>query len=220
MIKALLFDFDGLIMDTETPQVRAWEMIFAEQGVQFPLDIWVNDVVGSTSANFNPADYLSTATGRTYNLEALLEQARSNELETRSKLGALPGVLDIIADAKRLDLQLAIASSSPHRWVDGYLKQLDLSTTFDAIVCREDAQAVKPAPDIFLTALSALGVKAAEALIFEDSPNGILAANRAGVRVVAVPNLITKHASLAGADMVLGSLEELTLEEIIDKLEL
>jgi HAD superfamily hydrolase (TIGR01509 family) len=218
MIKALLFDFDGIIMDTESPEVQVWQEIFSGQGVDFPLDIWLRDVVGATVANFNPAAYLAAATGRTFDLAELHEQARISRLEAQSRLSALPGVLDILAAAKRLHLKLAIASSSPHLWVDRYLSQLGLNETFNAVICREDAPSVKPAPDLFLAALSALEVSAAEAVVFEDSPNGILAAKRAGLRVVAVPNPVTKHADFSHADLVLGSLGDVALEEILEKL--
>jgi len=206
-------------MDTESPEVQVWQAIFAGQGVEFPMDIWLRDVVGATVANFNPAAYLASATGRTFDLEALLEQARSSRLEAQSRLTALPGVMEILAAAKRLRLKLAIASSSPHQWVDRFLRQLGLSETFDAIICREDVLSVKPDPDLFLAALKALAVSAAEAVVFEDSPNGILAAKRAGVCVVAVPNPVTKHADLTRADLVLGSLADLPLEYILEKLE-
>jgi len=219
MIKALLFDFDGVIMDTESPALRVWQDIFTGQGVDFPMDIWLRDVVGSTIANFNPAAYLASATGRTFDLAALQEQARISRLDMQSRLTELPGVVDILTAAKRLHLWLAIASSSPHQWVARYLRQLGLSETFSAVICREDVPAVKPAPDLFLTALLALGVGASEALAIEDSPNGILAANRAGVRVVVVPNPVTKHADFTGADLVLSSLADLKLEEILEKLE-
>ena len=219
MFKALLFDFDGIIMDTESPEVHVWETIFANNGVDFPLDIWLRDVVGSTVANFNPAAYLAAATGRSFDLDALNEQARNSRLEAQSRLPALPGVMDILASAKQLNLLLAIASSSPHQWVDRFLRQLGLDETFNAVICREDAPAVKPAPDLFLTALKALGVNPEEAVIFEDSPNGILAAKRAGVRVVAIPNPVTKHADLSQADILLGSLADLPLEELLEKLQ-
>ena len=219
MIKALLFDFDGLIMDTESPDVQVWQAIFAEQGVDFPLDIWLRDVVGATAANFNPAAYLGSATGRTYDLSALREQAGAYRLEIQSRLSALPGVTETLAAAKTLGLKLAIASSSPHAWVDRYLAQLGLAGTFDAVICREDAAAIKPAPDIFLKALQVLGVQANQALVFEDSPNGVLAARRAGVRVVAVPNPVTRHADLSSATLVLASLADLPLESLLEQLE-
>jgi len=219
MFKALIFDFDGIIMDTESPEVQVWQDIFTEQGVDFPLDIWLRDVVGATVANFNPAAYLASATGRTFNLAELHEQARLSRLEAQSRLAALPGVMDILTDGKRLGLKLAIASSSPHLWVDRYLRQLSLTETFNAVICREDVPSVKPAPDLFLAALAALDAGAAETVVFEDSPNGILAAKRAGLRVVAVPNTVTKQADFSHADLVLGSLADLGLEELLEKLE-
>jgi HAD superfamily hydrolase (TIGR01509 family) len=219
MIKALIFDFDGLLMDTEVPEVETWRELFAEHGVDFPLDTWVRDVVGSTASNFNPATYITSVTGYSVDLAVLQARARTLRLDKLSRLGPLPGVIRILNDARRLGLKQAVASSSPHAWVDGYLRQLELTGSFDAVICREDAPRLKPDPDLFLAALTALGVRAGEALVFEDSPNGILAANRAGIRVVAVPNAITKHGNLSGAALILASLADLPLEELLEKLE-
>lgn len=219
MIKALIFDFDGLIMDTESPEVETWRELFAEHGVDFPLDVWLRDVVGSTAANFNPAAHITSITGRTVDLSALLARASTLRLDKLSRLGPLPGVTRILNDARRLGLKRAIASSSPHAWVDGYLCQLGLTGSFDVVICRENAARIKPAPDLFLAALKVLGVRAGEALVFEDSPNGVLAANRAGVRVVAVPNSITKNGNLSGAALILASLSDLPLETLLEKLE-
>ena len=176
-------------------------------------------MVGATAYNFNPAAYLASATGRTFDLAALHEQARISRLEAQSRLAALPGVMAILADAKCLGLKLAIASSSPHLWVDRYLRQLGLTATFNAVICREDAPSTKPDPDLFLAALAVLDADAAETVVFEDSPKGILAAKRAGLRVVAVPNPVTKQADFSHADLVLGSLADLDLEELREKLE-
>jgi HAD superfamily hydrolase (TIGR01509 family) len=174
-------------------------------------------VVGSAASNFDPAAHLVTVTGQTLDPTALHARARSFRLDRQSRLQALPGVKDAVRDAKRLGLKLAIASSSKHEWVDGYLRQLGLFETFDAIICREDVQRIKPDPELFLTALAALRVRADEALVFEDSPNGILAANRAGIRVVAVPNPITAHGVIVGADLRLASLADLPLETLLKR---
>jgi HAD superfamily hydrolase (TIGR01509 family) len=219
MIKAIIFDFDGIIMDTESVEFQVWNTIFAEQGVDFPLNIWLRDVVGATVANFDLAEYLATTTGRDFDLAALHEQASMARMDAQARLSVMPGVTEILAAAKRLALRLAIASSSPHPWVDGYLKQVGLTGTFEAVMCREDVPSVKPAPDLFLRALGALGVSAAETIVFEDSPIGIQAAKRAGLRVVAVPNPVTKHSDLSHADLLLGSLADLPLEMILAKLE-
>jgi HAD superfamily hydrolase (TIGR01509 family) len=215
VIKALIFDFDGLIMDTESPEVEAWQAIYAEYEQEFPLQMWIRDVVGSTAANFDPAAYLAKLTGRTFDLSALHNRARTYRLEEQDTLSALPGVSDYVRDAKRLGLCLAVASSSKHAWVDGYLRQLGLFDDFDAILCRENVQRIKPDPELFLAALEALKVRADEALVFEDSPNGVVAANRAGIRVVAVPNPITAHGTIDGADLLLSSLADMPLENLL-----
>jgi HAD superfamily hydrolase (TIGR01509 family) len=195
VIKALIFDFDGLIMDTESPEVDAWRAIYAECSQEFPLQRWVRDVVGSTVANFDPAAHLASLAarpgGEALDLSALHARARAFRLEKQASAGAMPGVLEYVQEARRLGLGLAVASSSRREWVDGYLDQLGLKEFFEVVKCREDVQRVKPDPELFLAALTALQVRAEEALVFEDSPNGVLAANRAGIRVVAVPNPVT-----------------------------
>lgn len=216
MIKALLFDFDGLLMDTESTEVQIWRNIYGGYGADFPLDTWVHKVVGSTDANFDAAANLAAVTGRTLDLPAIRRQARSLRLELQSRLPALPGVHAILPSARSLGLRQAIVSSSPHWWVDGYLRQLQITDFFESVICREDAAQVKPAPDLYLKALERLGLPAEEGLAFEDSPNGVLAARRAGLRVVGVPNPVTAQAGRLEADLVLSSLEEFPLEELLD----
>ncbi len=124
---------------------------------------------------------------------------------------------DYLKAAKRLGLQLAVASSSRHEWVDGYLRQLGLFEFFDAVICRQDVTHIKPDPELFLTALKALQVRAEEALVIEDSPNGILAAKRAGIRVVAVPNPITAHGVMGEPDLQITSLAQIPLENLLKR---
>ena len=89
MIKALIFDFDGLIMDTESPEVDGWKAIYAEYGQEFPIQVWVRDVVGATLANFDPAAHLAAISGRKLDLPALRSRAHSNRLQELSTLSAL-----------------------------------------------------------------------------------------------------------------------------------
>ena len=215
MIKALIFDFDGLIMDTESPAVDGWKAIYAEYGQDFPLLAWIHAAVGVSDAKFDAAAYLAALTGQTLDLEALRSQALAYRLQVESTLPALPGVNDYIKTAHRLGLRLAMASSSGCARLEGYLHQLGLFDDFDVIVCREDVQHIKPAPDLFLKARALLELGTDELLVFEDSQNGILAANRAGLRVVAVPNPITAHDTHEGASLLLASLADLPLEELL-----
>ena len=215
MIKALIFDFDGLIMDTESPAVDGWKAIYAEYGQEFPLQTWIRAVVGVSDSKFDAAAHLAAMTGLSLDLEALRKQALTYREQVQSKLSALPGVIDYIKTARRLGLRLAVASSSGRDRLEGYLHQLGLFDDFDGIVCREDVQHIKPDPDLFLKARDTLQLQTDELLVFEDSQNGILAANRAGMRVVAVPNPITAHDTLEGADLQLASLADLPLEDLL-----
>ncbi len=133
----------------------------------------------------------------------------------------LPGVMDYLHDAKRLNLKLAIASSSPHSWVDTHTKRLGIFDYFDPVICADDVPAgrTKPNPDLFLLALDQLQVQKNEAIVFEDSPNGVKAAKSAGIFVVAVPNMVTSLLSIENANLTLTSLSDLSLTDLLDKVQ-
>jgi putative hydrolase of the HAD superfamily len=215
MIKALLFDFDGLILDTETPEVMAWQQVYARYGVEFPVQLWGKIVGGNGYKDFDPVGYLSEKTGYSIDPELMRADKRVRDRELVSYQAILPGVMDYITGAKARGLLLAIGSSSNHGWIDPHLKRLGLWDFFDAVICIEDGLRAKPNPDIFLKALEALNGQPEEALVFEDSPNGITAAKAAGIRAIAVPNPITAQLGISGADLTLASLADLPLDELL-----
>jgi putative hydrolase of the HAD superfamily len=133
----------------------------------------------------------------------------------------LPGVLDYLGEAKRLGLQLAIASSSPHSWVDTHAQRLGVFHYFDRVICADDVGVgrTKPHPDLYLLALDRLGVRKDEAIVFEDSPNGVRAANSAGILVVAIPNPVTSLLAIENANLTLRSLADLPLHELLNQLQ-
>ena len=126
-----------------------------------------------------------------------------------------PGVRDYLDAARRLGLGLAVASSSSRRWVAGHLERLGLADRFDVLRCAEDVTRVKPHPDLYVAALKALGAAPVAAIALEDSPNGVLAAKRAGLFCVAVPNPLTAKLDLTAADILLASLDELPLPALL-----
>jgi len=221
MLRALIFDFDGLILDTETPEYLVWKNIYHEHGFDFPQDEWGKIIGGYGLSDFDAAEHLSLLSpGR---LDSISLRAR-HRLECDAAIARasiLPGVLEILYEAKRLGLKLAIASSSHHEWVDGHAKRLGIFHHFDAVICADDVGIgrTKPQPDLFLLALNQLQVGKAAAVIFEDSPNGVKAANRAGVFVVAVPNPVTSLLAIEGADLVIKSLSDLSLSELLHKVQ-
>ena len=172
-------------------------------------------MIGISDTNFDTAGYLAAQTGKSLDLQALRSRAHAYRLKVQSTLTALPGVNETIQSAHRLGLRLAIASSSGRLRLEGYLRQLGLFDDFDPIICREDVLQIKPAPDLFLKAQEMLKLRSDELLIFEDSQNGILAGTRAGIRVVAVPNPITVYDTHEGASLLLNSLADMPLEELL-----
>lgn len=215
MIKALIFDFDGLILDTETPELLAWQEIYRDYGQDLTVQTWGQIVGGSAASDFDPAAHLETLTGEKLDHSRLNDRATEQRLAQIDRQYLLPGVQDYLDDGKRLGLRLAVASSSPHAWVDGYLRHRGLFHYFDSVKASEDVLRTKPEPDLFLLALSSLGVRADEAVVFEDSPNGVKAAKRAGIFVVAVPNPLTAQLGFDGENMRLASLAEMPLDGLL-----
>ena len=215
MIRAIVFDFDGLILDTEEPVYRSWLEVYEAHGEELPFERWVQ-IVGSTTTGFHPQHHLEERLGRSLPKEVLDRRiVRRTELVLAQKL--LPGVVQHIDQAKALGLKLGVASSSTAEWVRGHLARLGILEKFDCVRCRDDVTNAKPEPDLYIAVLDCLGVAASEAIAIEDSPNGIAAARRAGLRCVAIPNSITAKLDLSGADVLLSSLAEITLADLLNK---
>lgn len=221
MIKALIFDFDGLILDTETPEYEVWQSIYQEHGFELPHSEWGRIVGGAGVSDFDAAEHLAGLSRGRLDSVSLRDRHRA-ECQARIHTQALlPGVMEYLRDAKRIGLKLAIASSSRHSWVDNHAARLGILDRFDAVICADDVGPgrTKPHPDLFLLALDRLGVRKEEAIIFEDSPNGVSAANRAGIFVVVVPNSLTATLSMAGENLRLDSLNDHSLSELLGKVQ-
>lgn len=216
LIRAIVFDFDGLILDTEEPVYRSWVEVYREHGEELPFDRWV-EIVGSTTIGFHPQHHLEERLGRPLAQEVLDRRiGRRTELVLAQSL--LPGVVQHIESAKAIGLKLGVASSSTRDWVRGHLERLGILDRFDCLRCRDDVASAKPEPDLYLAVIECMGVLAADAIAIEDSPNGVLAAKRAGLRCVAIPNSITALLDLGRADLVLDSLADVTLPELLSRL--
>src|SRR6266487_4106377 len=155
MIQALLFDFDGLILDTESPEFHCWQNIYREYGFELPHDKWGSIIGGSGHSNFDAAEHLSLLTQGQVDSASLRSRNHLESQEIILKQGPLPGVMDYIHEAKRLDVKLAIASSSPLSWVASHAKRIGVFDYFDHVITAEDVGLgrIKPNPDLFLTAL-------------------------------------------------------------------
>lgn len=216
-MKAIIFDFDGLILDTETPDYHSWQKVYQAYGLELPLDLWLTFVGGTSETTFEPHDYLEKTLNSKVDREQIWVSRRKSYLKHLEDLPVMPGVKALLDAGKLNGLKLAVASSSPENWVSGHLTRLELSEYFDAIVTADDVEETKPNPALFLLAAEKLGVRPNEAIVLEDSPNGVNGAKRAQMFVVAVPNSVTAGADLSAADLLLSSLNEITLDDLLAK---
>ncbi len=203
MIKGIVFDFDGLMVDTETSAYESWMEIFREHNCDLPLSKW-GLVLGGSGGEFDPCAYLEEQMGRTLEREAILTRRMQRKTELVAEQPLLPGVLSYLDAAQARGLKVAVASSSSHRWVDTHLERLGVLHRFDAIVCSDDVERVKPAPDLYQTAVARLGLQPHEAIALEDAPNGLHAAQRAGLFAVAVPNALSGQLALESRQLTAG----------------
>lgn len=218
MLKALIFDFDGLILDTETPEVQVWQSIYREHGFELPVQEWEKTVGGYGVSTFDAAEHLAFLSQGRLDPASMRERYRREADRLIHAASILPGVTDMLDQARAHGLKLAVGSSSPHSWVDSHLKRLGIFYAFDAIVCQDDVPPgrTKPHPDIYWKTLERLNARNSEAVVFEDSINGVEAARRAGIFVVAVPNALTARMGVRG-DLTVSSLAELPLPALLAK---
>lgn len=219
MLKALIFDFDGLILDTETPEVSVWQSIYREHGFDLPVHEWEKTIGGYGISTFDAAEHLAYLSQGRLDPAPMRDRYRRESDRLIHASSILPGVLDLLDQARARGLKTAIGSSSPHSWVDTHAKRLGIFNLFNHIICQDDVPPgrTKPNPDIYLKALEQLKVWNSEAVVFEDSPNGVEAARRAGIFVVAAPNPLTARMGVRG-DLTVSSLTEVSLPDLVERL--
>jgi HAD superfamily hydrolase (TIGR01509 family) len=209
VIRALVLDFDGLVINTEEVLIDSYAEVYRAHGVPFNREEFVRNV-GGAEYSFDPWHPFGRTADR-----AELETARSRHNRAKGlALQPLPGVVALLDAARSAGIPLAVASNSGHAHVEGHLARLGLLERFAFIACREDAPAPKPDPGLYRLVLRQLGVRGPEAVAFEDSSPGSLAAKRAGLGAVVVPNSATAHHDFRHADWRVGSLAEVTLPSL------
>jgi HAD superfamily hydrolase (TIGR01509 family) len=216
-IQALIFDFDGLILDTESTEYQSWQELFADHGCRLSLDLWV-DCIGRPRGYFDFYTHLKEMKGTATDREQIRIQRHTRVRELNLLQPIQPGVVNYLQEARQLGLKIGLASSSSRVWVHGHLERLALYQYFTVTKCVEDTGTHKPDPGPYLAALDALNVLPSEAVAFEDSPNGIASAKAAGILCVAVPNPMTQLLQLDHADYRLDSFASMPLQDLLIQL--
>jgi len=203
--KAVLFDFDGVLVDTEWAIYDAWHRTFQENGQQLPLEVYTQ-CIGSDFNTWSPKTHLEELTGAAFDWHDLDHKRQQRIEQDLAGEGPMPGAVGLLETLTALGIPRAVVSSSSHHWVDGWLDRLDLRQHFDEVVCRGDAPRIKPAPDLYLEAAKRFRLDPTECLVIEDSLNGVKAAIAAGMPVWAVPNRVTACLDFSLADATLSDL--------------
>ena len=218
MIEAIVFDFDGLIVDTETPEFDAWQEVFGSYGVRLERQKWER-AIGRYSRDFDIYGHLGELSGRRIEREVVRPRMRRRYLELIARNPILPGVEDYLRSAKKMGLKLAVASSSTPDWAKGHLESRGLLHYFEFVLSAGDVANAKPDPELYTMAVGRLGVKPERALAIEDSAIGLTAAKAAGLWCVVVPNPMTEGMDFGAADLRLGSLADVSLEALLTSMD-
>jgi HAD superfamily hydrolase (TIGR01509 family) len=213
LIDAVVFDLDGLLLDTEQLWDEVREQLARERGGRWSERAQA-DMMGMSSPEWSR--YMHDVVGLSESSDEIADEVvRRMEARYRERLPLLPGAREAV---ERLAARwpLGLASSSNRPLIDLALEASGLAPSFRATVSSEEVAHGKPAPDVYLEACRRLDVDCTRAAAIEDSRNGIRSAHAAGMKVVAIPNahFPPDKESLALADLVLRSLEELTPEAV------
>ena len=214
MIRALFFDFDGTLWDSETSALQSWRETYAEQGQEMTLDIYAKML--GTISGIDPIEELERLVGRPLDREAVRARRWERKMQLVRRLSPRPGVLEYIAEARRLGLSLALVSTDDMGWITTGLEILGLLDEWDFIECADgDRRRAKPSPALYVAALDRLKLQPNEAIAIEDSPNGIAAAKSADIYCVGFANDVTRLLDLSEADVVVDSLGDVPLARLM-----
>ncbi len=214
-MSGLVFDFDGLIVDTEMPQFIIFQEEFKKLGFAYTYKDWWK-IIGSGYGEYNPYEHLASLAGDHHDADNFKKSIDGRIRALLNQAQPLPGVVDFINEARRMRIPMAVASSSPQGWVHGHLKRIGLFSAFDKIITSADVTNVKPDPEIFRLAVESLGLKPDQCVAFEDSLNGIKSAKAAGLYCIAIPNDITRSMPLDLADRIVASFNDLRIEDVLE----
>ncbi|SNQ49744.1 putative phosphatase [Frankia canadensis] len=202
-LQAVIFDFDGVLMDTETTLLQSWASEWAAWGLEIdPDSFFANHGGDITEERFTK---LANAVGPRFNAEISNKRRLTLRKTLNADLGLNAGIREWLAEASDLGLRLAVASSSPRAWLVEHLGRVDVLDKFEVLACGDEVDLPKPSRTIYQLCLRRLGISAAAAIAIEDTPHGVRSAQAAGLRCIAIPNPYVDVSSVAHADLVMRS---------------
>jgi len=212
MLGAIVFDFDGLIVDTEGPGFISWLEVYQRFGAELNLNDWSHAT--GYIGGFDPAVHLEKLLGRRLDWSQISPEREARNWALTLQARTLPGIEPLLQAARERGFRIGVASNSGNGWVEEGLKRLGLRTLVDAVVTREMVLNPKPAPDVYLKTAQVLGMEPNRTVALEDSEPGCRAAKQAGMKVVAIPNRFSDRQDFKVADLIVRSAEDLDLKRL------
>lgn len=214
---AIVFDFDGLLMDTESTMVDSWRAEWAFHGLRLDLadGFWPGHGGDVTECRY---DQLAARVGPTFDRAASHARRIAHRERMHQSMDLCPGIAAWLEDARAMTLRLAIASSSPLAWIRGHLSRIAAFDLFDVVTAGDEVGAHKPDPQVYRLALDRLGVSGGSAVAVEDTPHGVAAARSAGMATVAIPNSFVNAGDFESVDLLLTCAVELPLADVLARL--
>jgi putative hydrolase of the HAD superfamily len=218
VIKAVIFNFGGTILDTETPRYTSFQHAYREQGAELDWSRYAQ-CIGTGMQEFNPYEDLLSRMKLPVQLNSFRDSIRSRCAELTEQEQLRPGIMDALVRAKAMGLRIGLVSSLTRREMDPYLQTRGIMSYFDCIRTADDVTRLAPDPEAYQQTLQMLGVKPRQAVAIEDSPAGAAAAMTAGVYTAVVPNATTERLKFGHCHARLDSLDQIELPELLERLQ-
>jgi HAD superfamily hydrolase (TIGR01509 family) len=214
VLAAVVFDFDGIILDSETSDFESHRRIYERCGVALTADEWC-DQIGLWAEGHDERWFLQLRARSSHAPERAAYHAERRRIFDEVVSGApMRGIRELLTELAAAGVPSAIASTSPASWVVPETERIGVRSLFGAIVTGDEVARRKPAPDVYLEAARRLGVDPARSIAIEDSGPGIAAGRAAGMKTVAIPHRLTERHDLSGADLRVAHAGELTLARL------
>jgi HAD superfamily hydrolase (TIGR01509 family) len=212
-LRAVLFDFDGTLWDSETAVFAVFRELYAEHGNELTIQTW-SAAIGTVDG-FDPYAELNRLHDGGLDIDVIRTTTEERILETAGTVPLRPGVAGFLRQLDEAGVRRAVVSSDRSEWIVAHLERLGWPDGWSAMVSADgDAARAKPNPHLYLAALELLEVPGSVTFAVEDSPNGIRAAKAAGIPCVCVPNEATAGLDLSEADLVAPTFEDLTVDDV------
>lgn len=214
MIKAIIFDLDGVIIDSEPLHCKADNQLLTELGIDAPENYfdrfvgWTNEAMWEAIKNdYHITEFIHELTEMQMPIKLNLLQEGDYKV--------IPGIVELLEEIKTMHIPTAIASSSPKLFIQAAIEKLGLKQYFSVILSGEEVKRSKPEPDIFLKAAELLNVNPSECLVLEDSKSGTAAAKKAGMKCIGYQNVNSGEQDLSKADLIVYEIKEIDIKKMM-----